>query len=107
MKIAGGAAGPIPQSDTAYAHRDTPVWVACLTGGLDPAADGRRQELLQRFESAMRPHAAGCHVKTMGYDEADRSLDAYPPATYARMVALKRRYDPTIIFRHNQNVTPD
>ena len=43
----------------------------------------------------------------MGYDEAARSLDAYPPATYARLVGLKRRYDPMNMFRHNQNVTPD
>jgi hypothetical protein len=55
----------------------------------------------------MRPHAAGSYVNAMGYDEADRWLDAYPPATYARLVALKRRYEPTNLFRHNQNITPD
>ena len=107
LKIAGGAVGRVPHSATAYAHRDTPVLVACLTGGPDAAGDGRRQELLQRFEAVMRPHATGSYVNAMGYDEADRSLDAYSPATYARLVALKRRYDPTNMFRHNQNVTPD
>jgi hypothetical protein len=107
LKITGGAAGRVPQSATAYAHRATPVLVACLTGGPDAAGDGRRQELLQRFESVMRPHAAGSYVNAMGYDEADCSLDAYPPATYARLVALKRRYDPTNLFRHNLNITPD
>ena len=55
----------------------------------------------------MRPHAAGSYVKVMGHDEANRALYAYPPATYARLVALKRRYDPTNIFRHNQNITLD
>jgi FAD/FMN-containing dehydrogenase len=107
LKIAGGAVGRVPHSATAYAHRDTPVLVACWTSGPDAAGDGRRQELLQRFEAVMRPHAAGSYVNAMGYDEADRSLDAYSPATYARLVALKRRYDPTNMFRHNQNVTPD
>jgi FAD/FMN-containing dehydrogenase len=106
LRIVGGAVGRVPRSATAYAHRDTPVLVACWTSG--PAAgDGRRQELLQRFEVVMRPHAAGSYVNAMGYDEADRSLDAYPPAAYARLVALKRRYDPTNMFRHNQNITPD
>jgi FAD/FMN-containing dehydrogenase len=107
MKVAGGAVGRIPRSATAYAHRETPVWIACLTGGPDADADKRRQHLLQRFERVMRPHAAGSYVNVMGHDEPDRALDAYPPATYARLVALKRRYDPTNIFRHNLNVTPD
>jgi FAD/FMN-containing dehydrogenase len=62
---------------------------------------------LERFETVIRPHAAGSYVNAMGYDDAERSLDAYPPATYARLVALKRRYDPTNLFRHNQNITSD
>jgi FAD/FMN-containing dehydrogenase len=107
LKIAGGAVGRIPRSATAYAHRDTPVWVACLAGGQEAAGDSRTQDLVQRFENTMRPHAAGSYVNAMGYDEADRSLDAYPAAAYARLVALKRRYDPTNMFRHNQNITPD
>jgi hypothetical protein len=107
LKIAGGAVGRVPHSATAYAHRDTPVLVACSTGGLDVEGDDRRQNLLYRFESAMRPYTSGSYANSMGYDEADRSLDAYAPATCARLVALKRRYDPTNMFRHNQNITPD
>jgi FAD/FMN-containing dehydrogenase len=107
LKIAGGAVARVPHSATAYAHRDTPVLVACSTGGPDVDGDARRQNLLRRFENAMRPYASGSYVNVMGYDEAHRSLDAYAPATYARLVALKRRYDPTNMFRHNQNITPD
>jgi FAD/FMN-containing dehydrogenase len=33
--------------------------------------------------------------------------DAYPGATWNRLVAVKRRYDPTNLFRLNQNVTPE
>jgi FAD/FMN-containing dehydrogenase len=107
MKIAGGAAGRIPRSATACAHRDTPVWVACLTGGTSVDGESQRQDRVQRFETAMWPHAAGSYVNAMGYDQADRSQDAYPPPTHARLVALKRRYDPPNMFRHNQNITPD
>ena len=107
LKVVGGAAGRVSQSATAFAHRETPVWVACICGGPDTEGDSRRQNVLELFENTMRPHAAGAYAGSMGFDEAARSLDAYPPATYARLVGLKRRYDPMNMFRHNQNVTPD
>jgi FAD/FMN-containing dehydrogenase len=40
-------------------------------------------------------------------DEGDARIhDAYPDATYARLAAIKRRYDPDNVFRRNQNVEP-
>ena len=35
-----------------------------------------------------------------------RVHEAYPPATYARLAALKNRYDPTNFFHMNQNIKP-
>jgi FAD/FMN-containing dehydrogenase len=36
----------------------------------------------------------------------ERLGDAFPPRTLARLRELKRRYDPTNVFRDNFNITP-
>jgi FAD/FMN-containing dehydrogenase len=84
--------------------------------GLSPALCGLRwlrrhtatDWRLLRVTPVRSEQVACCsYMSAMGYDEADRSLDAYPPATCARLVALERRYNPTNMFHHNRNVTPD
>jgi FAD/FMN-containing dehydrogenase len=38
--------------------------------------------------------------------DADAARSAYGKETYARLVALKNEYDPTNVFRLNQNIAP-
>jgi FAD/FMN-containing dehydrogenase len=53
---------------------------------------------------ALQPYAAGVYVNFLGDEGAERIREAYPPATYARLAALKARYDPTNAFHLNQNI---
>jgi FAD/FMN-containing dehydrogenase len=48
----------------------------------------------------------GAYVKFMGDARDERLRASYGYATYERLVALKRRYDPTNLFQLNQNITP-
>jgi FAD/FMN-containing dehydrogenase len=38
--------------------------------------------------------------------DTDAARSAYGAETYARLVALKNEYDPTNVFRLNQNIEP-
>jgi FAD/FMN-containing dehydrogenase len=59
---------------------------------------------------AMQPFSSGAvYVNYLGQvaDEgAERIKDAYGVAKYERLLALKKQYDPTNLFRLNQNINP-
>ena len=46
------------------------------------------------------------YVNFTGDAEPDKVRASYAPSTYARLVEIKRRYDPTNLFRLNQNIRP-
>jgi len=54
----------------------------------------------------MQPFEVGVYLNTLGVESEDRVQHAYRPATCQRLVALKNRYDPGNLFRHNQNIRP-
>ncbi len=60
--------------------------------------------------AALAPHATGgVYLNYQGSEDADRETlvpQVYSPETYARLVALKQRYDPTNLFRMNLNISP-
>jgi hypothetical protein len=49
---------------------------------------------------------AGAYVNFLADEDATRSQEAYPPATWERLVAIKRRAGPTNLFHLNKNVHP-
>jgi FAD/FMN-containing dehydrogenase len=51
-------------------------------------------------------HGAGPYVNFQGSATAADLAAAYPPATYARLAAVKRAYDPGNRFALNHNVRP-
>jgi FAD/FMN-containing dehydrogenase len=58
------------------------------------------------FAAALRQGDGGAYVNFLG-DEAQR--ESAPPTrgpTWDRLMAIKARYDPTSLFRRNQNIPP-
>ena len=101
----GGAVGRMPVESTAYALRDQEFIVNVVAR--TPTADGFAEvvEWARGVTSALGPDT-GSYVNFTGESDATLVRAAYPEATYRRLVELKNRYDPTNLFRLNQNIVP-
>jgi FAD/FMN-containing dehydrogenase len=104
----GGALGRVAESDTAFSQRGAAhnVNINAVWTEDDPDAD-RHIGWARGFFDAMQPHAGDhVYVNFLGDEGADRVRQAYGAANYQRLVRLKRAYDPTNLFRLNQNIAP-
>jgi FAD/FMN-containing dehydrogenase len=103
----GGAMARVPGDATAFAHRERRYFVAIINVWLDAADDAAKHEAWTRsLWEAIRHEGAGVYVNFLENEGADRVREAYPEATYARLAAVKAKYDPANLFHYNQNVPP-
>jgi FAD/FMN-containing dehydrogenase len=102
-----GAVGRVPAAATAFAHRQPPHSLAILGNWADPDDDARNIAWARDFFAAIAPHAAsGVYVNELGHDEGAERVRAAYGTNHDRLTALKARYDPTNLFRANQNIRP-
>ncbi len=103
----GAYSRPAPTA-TAYSHRRPTYDVVIIANWTDPAANERNIAWARELFAAVQPQVSqAAYVNFLDRDDgADRIRAAYGE-NYDRLVALKRKYDPTNFFRMNQNVRPD
>lgn len=106
LRVLGGAMARIPVDATAFAHRNSRIMVNLATLYDDPADKERHEAWVSRFAEAIRQGDDGAYVNFLGIEGDERIRAAYPGATWDRLADIKRRYDPTNLFRLNQNVPP-
>lgn len=106
LRVLGGAMSRVAPEATAFAHRDKQGMV--LIAHSEPVsvdATSLDAHMLHVFQ-ALLPYSNAAYVNFLA-DEGERGVhEAYPPATYDRLVALKNQYDPTDLFGLNQNIKP-
>jgi FAD/FMN-containing dehydrogenase len=95
----------VPDGATAFSHRDAAYLFHPIIGWGDPNDTKQTIAATRAFAATMRPYGSGATYLNFTH-EADRVRDAYGDAKYARLVALKDKYDPTNLFRLNQNIRP-
>ncbi|HET6745958.1 MAG TPA: FAD-binding oxidoreductase [Candidatus Limnocylindria bacterium] len=105
LRVLGGAMARVPADATAFAHRSSRIMVnlAAFWEGDDRA---QRESWVDAFMAAIDQGDSGAYVNFVGEEGAQRVHDAYPAATYDRLAGIKGRYDPTNLFRLNQNIPP-
>lgn len=92
VRAVGGAVSDVGPDATAYAHRSarfSVIGMGSSRARLDPAWDELHQ------------HAQGLYLSFETDPRPERLLDAFPPATLARLRDVKGRYDPGDLFRDN------
>lgn len=106
LRVLGGAAARVPVEATAYAHRERRMMVnlaAFYNGDEDRTA---RQTWVKDFAADLSQGDSAAYVNFIGDEGEARVRDAYPGAVWDRLAAIKARYDPTNLFRLNQNIRP-
>jgi FAD/FMN-containing dehydrogenase len=72
----------------------------------DPGEKERHETWVSRFAEAIRQGDDGAYVNFLGIEGDERIRAAYPGSAWDRLTDVKRRYDPTNLFRLNQNIPP-
>jgi FAD/FMN-containing dehydrogenase len=100
----GQAVAAFSNDATPIAHRRAQYMFHPIAMWQQSSDDERLIAACRAFCDAMRPFTSGGAY--LNFTPEDRVRDAYGAANYARLVAVKDRYDPENLFRMNQNIRP-
>jgi hypothetical protein len=103
-----GAARRVSSTATAFALREVPYIMNIVAEW--PASDAQQADKhaqwVREFQAALLPFTLkGVYTNFLG-DEGEEQVRASYGVNYEHLVALKNRYDPTNVFRFNQNIKP-
>jgi FAD/FMN-containing dehydrogenase len=101
-----GAATRVDPNATAFGPRADQWDYDVISQWNDPAEAATHIPWTRAFWNAVEPFASGeVYVNHLDSEEGGRIRSAYRHG-YDRLVALKNKYDPTNLFRMNQNIKP-
>lgn len=101
-----GAAGRVGRNDTAYSFREALFAEVIVGVDPDPANAGMITKWCKDYHEATHPFAAGGAYVNFMMEEGQERVQSTYRDNYARLAAVKKRYDPNNAFRVNQNIHP-
>lgn len=101
-----GAPQRVGQTDTAFSYRDANWGMVIVGVDPDPANNEHMIAWAKTYWEALHPYTAGGAYINMMMDEGQDRVKAAYRDNYARLVEIKNKYDPTNLFRVNQNIKP-
>ena len=104
----GGAIARVDEEAMAFGQRHAPWNIHFLSMWTDPADDDRNIAYTKAIAAAMKPWTTGrAYLNFIGDEGSSRVEAAFGPEKYARLVEIKRKWDPDNLFRLNQNISPE
>ncbi len=101
-----GAVQRVPKNDTAFSYREA-KWSMVIAGiDPDPENKDRITTWAKRYWEALHPYSAGGAYVNFMMEEGQSRVEATYRDNYKRLSEIKRKYDPTNLFRVNQNISP-
>ena len=104
LRVLGGAMARVPVDATAFAHRNSKIMVNVAALYQNPEEKSMHEAWVADFASALLQSDTGAYVNFLGDEGEERIRAAYPGSTWDRLKEIKARYDPTNLFRLNQNI---
>jgi FAD/FMN-containing dehydrogenase len=102
----GGACSRVPDNATAFAHRYALANMMTMSGWAYGAESADHIEATRRYWSSLEKFTRGFYVNDMPREATSNDINANYRGNYARLVALKTKYDPSNLFRLNANIQP-
>ena len=104
----GGAMARVGETETGYGRREAGFDVNLNAVWLPEERDQAPTHMgwVRSLFGDLEPMSRGVYVNFLGEEGRDRVRRAYGAETYDRLAELKARYDPTNLFRSNQNIPP-
>lgn len=103
----GGAIARVGEEETAYGERQAPFVLNAIAVSHEPGGIDTQTDWAQRLYAEVEPSlTGGAYINFLSAEGSERVRAAYGVEKFARLQALKDRYDPTNLFRRNQNVPP-
>jgi FAD binding domain/Berberine and berberine like len=106
LRVLGGAMARVPVDATAFAHRRSRIMVNCAALYQSPEQAAVYEPWVTGFAAALKQGDSGAYVNFLVDEGEERVRAAYPGKTWDRLRSVKARYDPTNVFRLNQNIPP-